>query len=325
MSEENNFKGVDKIKGLYEKAQDGLTAAKDKIVSAVDVNGNGEIDIVDIIVAAFKTPGVHINREKFLRKELFKNHTPEEIDKAIATTPALAGIKPEEIDALANETINFERAFVSGISAALGAPGGWAIAATVPADLIQYYGYTLRAAQKMLYLYGFPDIDMDSQDGLQLDSATINQLILCLGIMNGAAGANNAIKAIAKALANGVEKQLLKMALAKGALYPFLKSFLKWFGINLTKKIFASSVKNAIPVVGGLVGGGLTFAMFKPCCNRLKNVLSDTLLSNPKHTSTAEENEIYEDIKTGSIHVVDDGDFIIIPDSESEEFDLEEQ
>lgn len=29
----------------------------------------------------------------------------------------------------------------------------------LPADIAQYYVYTLRAAQKLMYLYGFPEID----------------------------------------------------------------------------------------------------------------------------------------------------------------------
>ena len=52
--------------------------------------------------------------------------------------------------------IRSERLKVSGISAALGTPGGAAMAATIPADIAQYYGCMLRVAQKLLYLYGFP-------------------------------------------------------------------------------------------------------------------------------------------------------------------------
>lgn len=127
---------------------------------------------------AIKALGVHITRADFLKKELFENYPQEVIDKAIATTPAQTGIPSEEIDKIADEVIKFERNCVSGISAALGAPGGWTMAATIPADIIQYYGYTLRATQKLLYLYGFPEIDSD-EEGLQLDSQTINQIILC--------------------------------------------------------------------------------------------------------------------------------------------------
>ena len=251
-----------------------------------------------------------------LKKELFKNYPQEVIDKAIATTPAQAGIPSEEIDKIADEVIKFERNSVSGISAALGVPGGIAMAATIPADIIQYYGYTLRATQKLLYLYGFPEIDSDEQ-GLQLDSQTINQIILCLGVMNGIAGANNAIKGMAKALAVGIEKQLLNAALTKGTFYPLVKAIAKWFGVKMTKSLFAGFFKKAIPVVGGIIGGGITFFTFKPCCYRLKNVLKDTMLSNPNHKSTAEEDEFVTCITEGTVIEVDYEE--IIPDDETDE------
>lgn len=281
-----------------------IIKAKDSIVKALDQNGNGEIDIEDIITLAFKTPGVHVTRANFLQKELYKNHPQAVIDKAIATTPAQAGISSDEIDNIADEVINYERNCVSGISAALGAPGGWAMAATIPADIVQYYGYTLRATQKLLYLYGFPEVD-SGEEGIRLDSQTINQLILCLGVMNGVAGANNAIKGMAKALAVGVEKKLLNAALTKGTFYPLVKEIAKWFGIKMTKSIFAGFFKKAIPVVGGIVGGGITFFSFKPCCYRLKAALQDTMLSNPNHKSTSEENSFINSIKDEAFIDVD--------------------
>ena len=39
----------------------------------------------------------------------------------------------------------------AGIPAALGMPGGVAMAAAIPADIAQYYGYMLQAAQKEMY------------------------------------------------------------------------------------------------------------------------------------------------------------------------------
>jgi len=279
--------------GVFEKG-------KAAIVDKLDQNNDGTVDINDIIVLAVKTPGVHITRASFLQKELFKQYPQDVIDKAIATTPAQAGIPSEEIDKIADAVITFERNCVSGISAALGAPGGWAMAATIPADIIQYYGYTLRATQKLLYLYGFPEIDAD-EEGIQLDSETVNTIILCLGVMNGVAGANNAIKGMAKALAVGVEKKLLNTALTKGAFYPFLKSVMKWFGVKLTKSAFAGFFKKAIPIVGGVIGGGITYLSFKPCCYRLKGALQDTLLSNPNHVSQPEEDAIVDRIISGEI------------------------
>lgn len=280
--------------GASHKAVDIATSSKDAIVQAVDQNGNGEIDIEDIIILGLRTPGIQINRKDFLQKELFQKYPQDIIDDAIENNPAHAHIPIEEIDKIADEVIQFERNFVSGISAALGAPGGFAMVATIPADIAQYYGYMLRATQKLLYLYGFPEIDTTEKNH-QFDSAMMNTLIICLGTMYGAAGANNALKAMAHALANGVEKKLLKAALTKGTIYPIVKQVASWFGKKMTKEVFASFFKKAIPVVGGAIGGGITYMTFKPCCEKLKSTLQDTMLSNPEHCIADTETVIIVD------------------------------
>ena len=101
--------------------------------------------------------------------------------------------------------------------------------ATIPADLIQYYAYSLRAIQKLLYLYGFPEIAGSDEDGIMLDSATINEITICLGVMGAINGADNILKGLANKLAAGVEKKLLKTALTKGTIYPVVKKIGKAF------------------------------------------------------------------------------------------------
>ena len=270
-----------KTKGTIEKA--GQAA-----ITALDANGDGSIGIDDLIVLGLRTPGVKIDRERFLRSELQKTYPQHTIDDAVRRTPALAGIPKEMVDRIADEVIQNERIKVSGISAALGAPGGVAMAATIPVDIIQYYGYMLRAAQKMLYLYGFPQIDTSESEQV-LDSGTMNTLILCMGVMYGVGGASKALQTMAQALGRGVEKKLLNTALTKGAIYPIVKKTAQWFGVKMTKEVFAGFFKKAIPVVGGLAGGALTYATFKPCCEKLKNALKDTILSNPNAHMNDEE------------------------------------
>ena len=211
---------------IIKKAQTAITKSKDSIVNVIDANGNGEIDIEDFIIIGLKTPGIKVDRNDFLKKELFKNYPQDTIDDAIAYNPAHAKIPSNEIDRIADEVIKYERNCVSGISAALGVPGGFAMAATVPADIAQYYGYMLRAAQKLMYLYGFPQIDTEERNQ-KFDSETMNTLIICLGVMYGVQGANTALKAMATALGKGVEKKLLKTALTKGTIYPIVKSVSK--------------------------------------------------------------------------------------------------
>ena len=272
-------KAGDEVGKLGEKAKDTLIASKDKVADALDVNNDGKIDVEDIIIIALKTPGVNINRADFLEKQFMKNYPQEVIQDAINFNPAHAGISVEEIDKIADQVIQYERNCVSGISLALGVPGGVAMAATLPADIAQFYGYMLRAIQKLLYLYGFPEINVEN--GVNIDDETMNIITLCLGVMYGVKGATASLKMLSAALGKGVEKKLLAKALTKGTFYPMVKKIAKWFSVNMTKQIFAGFFKKAIPVVGGVIGGGITYLSFKPCCDNLKKSLQDTLLSNP--------------------------------------------
>ena len=270
--------GNDVLK-VVSKSKDIVIDSKDKVFDALDVNKDGKIDTEDIIIIGLKTPGVHIDRTSFLEKQFMKKYPNRVIQDAIKFNPAHAGISVEEIDIIADQVIQYERNCVSGISLALGAPGGIAMVATLPTDIAQYYGYMLRAIQKLLYLYGFPEINIDN--GVNIDDGTMNLITLCLGVMYGVKGATASLKLFSTALGKGVEKKLLAKALTKGTFYPMVKKIAKWFSVNMTKQIFAGFFKKAIPVVGGVIGGGITYLSFKPCCDNLKNTLRDTILSNP--------------------------------------------
>lgn len=264
---------------VVNKTSSVIDTSKDKLITAMDQNGDNEITIEDIIIMGLKVPGVKINRAEFLRKEFSTNYDNDIVERIVKYNPAHEGIGIEKIDKIAEEVIQYERLCVSGISTALSVPGGIAMVATLPTDIAQYYGYMLRAMQKLLYLYGFPEIDIENEQ--LLDSATLNTIIICMGVMYGVANANIALKSMAKALGVGVEKQLMKKALTKGTIYPIVKSVSKWFNVKMTKEVFAGFFKKSIPIVGGVIGGGLTYLSFKPCCEKLKDTLHDTKLSNP--------------------------------------------
>ena len=255
---------------------------KEQIINMFDQNGNGQIDIEDAIILALKVPGLAVHRKKILSNELLKYCPQETIDKAVMLNPMKAGVPSDVIDRIADNVIEKNRKEVTEISTTLGMPGGAAMAATIPADMIQFFGYMLKCVQELMYLYGFPEINVNKED-MQFDSETLNIFILSIGVMYGVSGANNGLKMIANALGKGVEKQLLKKALTKGTVYPLVKSVSKWFRINMTKKVFAGFFNKAIPVVGGALGGGITYLTFKPCCIKLKHSLMNTYLSNPNY------------------------------------------
>lgn len=273
--------GSNIVKGsneIGEKVTEKVDITKEQLVKTMDQNGDGQITIEDVIIMALKIPGIKINRSEFLKKEFQKYYPDDVIENIVLYNPTHEKVSSEIINKISKDVIQYERLCVSGLSTVLSVPGGVAMVATLPTDIAQYYGYMLRAAQKLLYLYDFPEIDIN--EGQLLDSATMNTLILCMGVMYGVAGANTALKSMTKALGLGVEKKLINTALTKGTIYPIVKSIAKWFNVRMTKEIFAGFFKKSIPVVGGVIGGGITYASFKPCCEKLQETLQDTKFHN---------------------------------------------
>ena len=70
----------------------------------------------------------------------------------------------------------------SGTSVLAGLPGGIAMAITIPADVAQFYGFSLKLAQELGYIYGYEDL-WASRDELSEDAQ--NTLLLYLGVMLG--------------------------------------------------------------------------------------------------------------------------------------------
>lgn len=296
MEEKENFKKKTKkiVSNITQKSKDTIGTVQQGLTKTMDKNGDGKVDIEDVIIISLSIPGIRINRAEFLQKELQRYCTQEEINNAIEHNPTYAKISSEIIDKIADQVIKYERNCVSGISTALSMPGGLAMAATIPTDIAQYYGYMLRATQKLMYLYGFPEIDTSEKNGV-FDSETVNTLTICLGVMYGVAGANNALKAMATGLANGISKKIMSTALTKGTLYPIVKNIAKWFGVKMTKKMLVGIVQKSVPIIGGVVGGSITFATFKPCCDKLKKSLQNTSLSNPNYIPSKDEDIIIID------------------------------
>ena len=112
------------VTDISTKTKKMVAKSQAAIVEAIDQNGNGELDIEDIIIMSLKIPGMRVNRSNFLQKELFKNYPQNVIDDAIKYNPAHAGITVQEIDKIADAVIQYERTCVTGISTVLGAPGG---------------------------------------------------------------------------------------------------------------------------------------------------------------------------------------------------------
>lgn len=221
-----------------------------------------EVTPEDILIQAVKIPGVKVQRSESLYKELIKYYSEEQVLKAIKDNPASAGILRSKITEIADQMIDYETNKVSAISFAAGLPGGAAMAATIPADVAQYFGFMLRVMQKLAYLYGFSDFELNGEN---ISDETMNQLLIFLGVMFGVNGANQGVKIIAETASKKVSKSLAQKVLTKTTLYPIVKKVATTLGFKMTKDISAKGVSKIVPIVGGIVSGGLTYVTFKPC------------------------------------------------------------
>lgn len=176
------------------------------------------------------------------------------------------------------DSIEFETKKCAAISTLAGIPGGLAIAATIPGDVAQYFMHVMRIEQKLAYLYGWESFITDNTD--EIDDETLAKLITLMGVMMGVGSATNSIsKFAATAAKQGVSKQIEKQALTKTSWYVPMKQVLRFFGVNVTKKTFANTAAKAVPVVGGIVSGGITYYSFKPSAEKLRRYLRTLPLS----------------------------------------------
>ena len=222
----------------------------------------------DIITKTIQIPGVKVNRKQFLAEQFASkaNNLEEILDKG----PIEAGIKREDIKLLSKKLILTRTSQSSIASFVAGIPGGLAMAATIPADTLQFFGMTLRLAQELSYLYGAQDL---WKDGTIDDEKVKNQLILYCGVMFGVSGAVSGVRVLSTQLSKTALKKIPQKALTKTFWYPILKKIASFIGVSLTKKTFAQGVSKAVPVIGGVISGGINFASMMPMANKLNDTL----------------------------------------------------
>lgn len=228
---------------------------------------NNESLALRVVNESLKLPIVKVNRSEFLVK-VFGDKV-EDVNQLIEEGPQ-AFLSIDDLDRAANNRIYSIVAQSSTLSFATGLPGGIAMAATIPADITQFYGYSLKLAQEVSYIYGYEDI-WDQQG--ELTNEAKETLILYLGIMLGVSTASSAVRVLSGKLSVQALKKIPQKALTKTIYYPVIKKVLAVFGTKLTKATFAKGVSKMVPVVGGVVSGGLNYFSMKPMATKLKNEL----------------------------------------------------
>ena len=249
-----------------------------------------EYALETIVTNAVKIPGVKVSRHAFLENAFAK--LPYDTDRILAEGPVNAGVSREELKKLATKLI-FTRTSESSIASFIaGIPGGLAMAATIPADILQFFGISLRLAQEISYLYGADDLWKDGH----LDEERVrNQLLLYCGVMFGLSSAVSGLRVLTAQIAKAVVKKLPQKALTKTFWYPIVKSIGKALSIKVTKTTVANGISKAIPVLGGVVSGTLNFVSMMPMANRLLNTFDKACFDYNAEEYEADLEAIRED------------------------------
>lgn len=223
-----------------------------------------------VMNGALKMPMVKVDRTAFLTKEFSMYNNADQLrDKR-----PIDLFDAEAIERAARGVINSHLTTATVTSTAAGIPGGPAMAATMPADIAQYYWHVLVVAQKLGYLYGWPDL---LDDKGQITEGTRNVLTLFVGVMFGAQAASKLVGEIAKQVSLQAAKRLPQQALTKTMYYPVVKQVAKWIGVKMTKDTFGKGVGKAIPILGGVLSGAITAFSFKPMAEKLQKHLREEM------------------------------------------------
>lgn len=246
-----------------------------------------ELALETIISSAVQIPGVKVNRSKFL-SETFAAEDAE-IQDILDLGPIEAQFPQDRLSVLAHKLILTRSSQSSLASFVAGIPGGFAMAATIPADVLQFFGMALRLAQELSYLYGAQDLWQDEQID---DEKVKNQLLLYCGVMFDVSGAVSGVRVLTTQIAKTALKRLPQKALTKTFWYPIIKQIGKSIGIKVTKSTVAQGFSKAIPVIGGVISGGLNFASMMPMANRLQVVLDSAAFGYSEEDLAQDINEI---------------------------------
>lgn len=214
--------------------------------------------------------GAHVSRESFLRSELRGRDYSTKVEAALASSPEETGVPASVLDEIANDVIDSETKRASAISFGTGIPGGFAILASVPADITQFYVHAYRIMQKLSYLYGWPSTEKyDDEDVIQ-------QIAQFLGVMLDVKGAQSSLNGFVQTLAMPASERSSQTGIrARVSQARTAREVFKKVGSQVARRNVARQVTKVVPIIGGVVSGGLTFVTLKSQAKRLKEALQE--------------------------------------------------
>ena len=220
-----------------------------------------------LLNASLALPGSKIDRSTFLRDQLQGRCPAPVIEQALQAGSIAAGVSEELINRLADTSIRRHVLGVSAISFVTGLPGGWWIAGSIPADLVQFYWHAIVLSQKLAYLYGWPDL---FGDGSLHESEGVEQITLLIGAMMGDRAAYLTLTQGAKLVADELAVRLPRLALSNPTTFAVARQVGNRIGAQLTNRSLTKLVVRFIPIVGGIASASASAALIRSMAKKLQ-------------------------------------------------------
>jgi hypothetical protein len=169
-------------------------------------------------------------------------------------------------------------------------------------DVAQYFGFAINMAQKIAYLFGEDELFDGGSE--QLPETAKIRIITYLGAMFGVSGATHLINKTAKIAGVNIGK-ISSKALMKTSWYPLLRKVGTVLGQKIVKTTVEKAITKTVPIIGGVISGGITYVTFAPMGNRLTDTFvkiingkfDDNLKLNPDFQITivhSENDDFYD-------------------------------
>ena len=239
--------------------------------------GNMEV----VIRTAMNIPTVRVNRVEFLRKELNGKVSDDIIELAIKDGTKKAGVPVELVEKLAKNAINSKALLTVTASFLSGLPGGLVgLLGGSSADIIQYYANFLNLAQKLMYLYGYGDIN-------DLTTSQEEIMIVVMGLASGVEVANAFLKKVLTENAGKWAKAIVLKNTSKNVFKVVSEKVLATLGRKSATRIAEEQATRiagkAVPVVRGVISGAISAVTFKPMAKKLNKSFREFYTYIPKN------------------------------------------
>lgn len=229
---------------------------------------------IQILNGIMKMPGAKVDRNSFL-SSTFSYLSGDRVNSIIQQSP-IDILSEEEINKAAKSIITRHTMTASSLSAVSGIPGGFALLATIPADLFNYYYHIVTVGQKLGYLYGYPDM-LDEDEQLNENGKIV--LTTFIGVMNNVTIAQEIIRGLTAKLAKKVTTEVATnfagKVLSKQVIAHSTEIIAQKLGTQITAKTGGRVITKAIPLLSGVICGAITYKTFKSSAIILHNKLRE--------------------------------------------------